>query len=105
MQTVHLDSWQAFRDLVDAYSAIRPTYWRGQAHPGWPMASSFERRILALNGGATEGPSAIYPYDGRLAAIFKLDEQIVATRQHLEDSFKRGALGLLRSVTSGPRLD
>lgn len=42
-----------------------PTYWRGQFDPNWPLASSFERQILQLNGGWMPKASQIYPYDGR----------------------------------------
>ena len=65
METICIRRWQEFREYVDNDRAIMPVYWRGQADPGWPLASSFERLILNLFGGWREGASKVYPYDGR----------------------------------------
>ena len=67
MKTLHFETWQEFRDFVDADDNIRvgPSYWRGQRNPDWPLASQFERVILGMSGGWKEGASQIYPYGNR----------------------------------------
>ncbi len=62
METVTFRHWKDFRDYVHAHSYACPIYWRGQKDPEWPIASSFERKILELNGGWMDGASKVYPY-------------------------------------------
>ena len=74
-----------------------PHYFRGQRDPSWPLASSLERRILALNGGENPGASQVYPYDCRFLRNGEpiLDDGGFDTvvESHLE-RFKRAASGL-----------
>jgi hypothetical protein len=65
MITICLSEWQEFRNSIDNDRQIYPTYWRGQRDPSWPLASSFERMILSLNGGHKPDASQLYPYEGR----------------------------------------
>lgn len=65
MDTVELKTWQDFRDHIDRDKQAMPVYWRGQENPNLPLASSFERKILALNDGYKPGASMLYPYDHR----------------------------------------
>jgi len=65
METLGIQNWKEFRDFVDDDRQVMPVYWRGQQDPDWPLASSFERIILNMNGGWKADASKIYPYDGR----------------------------------------
>jgi hypothetical protein len=65
MKSLRFSTWQAFRDFIDNDRQVLPVYWRGQRDPTWPLASSFERTILAMAGGHKQGASQVYPYDGR----------------------------------------
>ncbi len=62
METVKLKHWSEFRDYVFDHKFAVSTYWHGQKDPSWPLASSFERKILSLNGGWMDGASMVYPY-------------------------------------------
>jgi hypothetical protein len=70
-------------------------YFRGQRHPDWPLASSLERRILALRGGDRPGASQVYPYDCRFLRNGEVwpDGVDALVAEHLE-RFKRSASGL-----------
>lgn len=98
MNRVEFRRWAQFRAWVDDQHAIVPTYWRGQMDPSWPLASAFERMILAMSGGAKPGASCIYPYDGRFER--REGARIWATgfyqglRDRYLNSFKRAASGL-----------
>jgi hypothetical protein len=91
-------TWDELKAFMAAPAAPGTAhYFRGQRDPGWPLASSLERRILELRGGDRPGASQIYPYDCRFlrngepmleAASF---EAVITA--HLEN-FKRGASGL-----------
>jgi hypothetical protein len=65
MITLHFDTWKEFREFVDSDRHASPVYWRGQRESDWPLASQFERKILAMNGGWKESASQVYPYSGR----------------------------------------
>lgn len=66
METIKIKNWSEFREWIDQdQQQIMPIYWRGQKDPSWPLASRFERLILAMNGGWKDGASCIYPYDDR----------------------------------------
>jgi len=65
MIRIEFKRWTDFRSWIDDDLQILPVYWRGQKNPTWPLASSFERIILNMNGGWKVGASFIYPYDGR----------------------------------------
>jgi hypothetical protein len=74
-----------------------PHCFRGQRDPDWPLASSLERRILALRGGDKAGASQVYPYDCRFLRNGEpmLDDGgfDAVVGAHLE-RFKRAASGL-----------
>ena len=73
------------------------SYWRGQKDSSWPLASSFERVILNLNGGWKAGASSIYPYDGRYernGILFWADGFYQAARDSDLDAFKQASAGL-----------
>ena len=65
MERIQLKDWADFRAWVDRDLQVMPVYWRGQKDPDWPLASSFERTILRLNGGWEVGSANVYPYGGR----------------------------------------
>lgn len=65
METSEFKNWADFRNWIDADRQVMPVYWRSQKDPSWPLASPFERQILAMNGGWKQTASHIYPYDGR----------------------------------------
>ena len=61
MKTVECASWSEFREFVENEESQSSAYWRGQAEPSWPLASGFERLILALNGGTRPTAAMVYP--------------------------------------------
>src|SRR5262249_24366917 len=65
MDTIKFNTWADFRTWIDADRQTLPVYWRGQATPDWPLASSSEREILRSEGGTQAGAAQLYPYDGR----------------------------------------
>ncbi len=65
MNVLRFEKWNEFREYIDNDRQAYPTYWRGQLDPDWPLASSFERQILNLNGGWKSTSSRLYPYSGR----------------------------------------
>jgi hypothetical protein len=65
MRTVNVTNWTEFRNFVGEDLQFTRTYWRGQRDPSWPLASTYERTILDLEGGTRPGASKLYPYDGR----------------------------------------
>jgi hypothetical protein len=99
MRRVEVQTWE---QLVEFLGAEAPAgmvhYFRGQRDPRWPLASSLERRILALHGGDRDCASHVYPYDGR---FLRDGKPVVAedgvlhalVERHLE-RFKRAASGL-----------
>ena len=97
MKTLHFDTWQGFREFVDNDSQDFPVYWRGQIDPNWPLASQFERKILAMYGGWKESAIQLYPYDGRYSRDgHKLwsDGFLREMRDGYLERFKRAASGL-----------
>lgn len=97
MKTLRFPRWQGFREFVDKDRQILPVYWRGQRDPTWPLASPFERIILAMAGGSREGASQIYPYDSRYQRSGKKiwsDGFYQAMRDRYLDAFQRAASGL-----------
>jgi hypothetical protein len=70
-------------------------YFRGQRNPDWPLASSLERRILALRGGDRPGASQVYPYGCRFLRNGEVWPEgfDALVSEHLE-RFKRAASGL-----------
>jgi hypothetical protein len=80
----HFDTWDSFRRFLETPSQLRVPYvWRGQRDPGWPLASSLERELLAsdafLGEGGPRGSG-----DRPMQALMQ---------QHL-DRFKQSASGL-----------
>ena len=65
MECTKFEQWAEFRAWIDKDRQILSVYWRGQRDPSWPLASSFERKILNMFGARIQGASRIYPYDGR----------------------------------------
>ena len=97
MKTYAFTTWRAFGDFVDDDRPDCPVYWRGQRDPDWPLASSFERILLAMEGGSRPGASQIYPYGNRYrqgasrvwpAGFYQ------ETRDRYLDLFKRSVSGL-----------
>jgi hypothetical protein len=90
-------NWGEFRSWVDADRQVLPVYWRGQKDPSWPLASSFERQMLRLNGGLESTASNVYPYDGRFDREGKKIWEsgfYAAVRDRYLDAFKRASSGL-----------
>lgn len=55
MKRIDIDTWEAFRAFLEEPPDPGTTfYWRGQGNPDWPLASSLERKILGLRGGALD---------------------------------------------------
>jgi hypothetical protein len=49
MIQIDIDTWEGFRAFLEEPPETGTTfYWRGQGNPDWPLASSLERRILAV---------------------------------------------------------
>ncbi len=66
MREIRIDAWRDFQAfLLEPPREAAVHYWRGQRDPRWPLASSWERRILDLRGGDAASASQVYPYDGR----------------------------------------
>lgn len=97
MKTLTFSRWAEFRSRIDEDRQVMPVYWRGQKNPAWPLASSFEREILRLNGGTRPAASQLFPYDGRYERdgkrIWAQDFYRKARDRYLE-AFKRSSAGL-----------
>jgi hypothetical protein len=97
MKQLNFSTWGEFRSFVDEDRQVLPVYWRGQMDPNWPLASAFEREILALNGGWKENASKMYPYDGRYMRdgepIWEKDFYQSMRDRYLQ-AFERAASGL-----------
>jgi len=50
MECTKFEQWAEFRAWIDKEPADSSVYWRGQRDPSWPLASSFERKILNMFG-------------------------------------------------------
>jgi hypothetical protein len=97
MNTFHFSTWKKFQEFIENESPGVPAYWRGQRDPSWPLASSFERIILAMYGGSEPGASQLYPYDNRYKrGPNKIWESgfYQETRDRYLEAFKRSASGL-----------
>jgi hypothetical protein len=97
MKTIRFEKWQQFRDFIDNDQQVFPVYWRGQRDPTWPLASSFERTILAMAGGSKKGASQLYPYDGRYQQDGNkiwADGLYQSLRDRYLDAFQKAASGL-----------
>jgi hypothetical protein len=97
VERIQLKDWGDFRAWVDADLQVVPVYWRGQKDPGWPLASSFERTILRLNGGWKASSANVYPYDGRFLRKGKKfwgDTFYDDSRDRYLEAFKRSSSGL-----------
>ena len=97
METIYICRWQEFREYIDSDRQILPVYWRGQSNPEWPLASSFERIILNLNGGWKDEASQIYPYDERYVLHGKStweDGFFQSLRDRYLNAFKHATSGL-----------
>jgi hypothetical protein len=97
VKRIEFRNWTDFRAWVDADRQVLPVYWRGQKDPMWPLASSFERQILRMNGGWEPGASNVYPYDGRYDRGGKKTWEAgyyAAMRDRHLDAFKRASSGL-----------
>lgn len=97
METIRLKRWQEFREYIDNDKQIVSVYWRGQKDPEWPLASSFERKILQMSGGYKPNSSMIYPYGGR----YKRGDKYIwekgfyhKYRDRYFNAFKQAATGL-----------
>ncbi len=66
MESVEFGQWSEFRSWIDKDRPALPVYWRGQKDPSWPLASSFERKILNMFA-----KPRIYPYGGYLDSLSK----------------------------------
>ena len=60
MKVVQVESWAAFRQVVDQPFAVVPVYWRGHASAHWLLASAFERMILAMPGRSPHWTPGFY---------------------------------------------
>lgn len=99
----HLEfkKWSEFRTWIDDDRQIMPVYWRSQPKPSLPLASSFEREILELNGGSLPGAELIYPYGGRYDFGGKPnweDGFYQAMRDRYIKAFERAATGIRGST-------
>ena len=97
MKSVEIKNWTDFRSWVDADRQVLPVYWRSQKDPAWPLASSFERQFLRLNGGWKVGASNVYPYDGRFEREGKKTWEpgfYAAMSDRYLDAFRRASSGL-----------
>src|SRR5882724_4043132 len=56
MRTVNVTNWTEFRNFVGEDLQFTRTYWRGQRDPSWPLALTYERTILDLEGGTEPAP-------------------------------------------------
>lgn len=74
-----------------------PVYWRGQKDPEWPLASSFEREMLRMNGGWRPDAAAVYPYGGRFERDGKKTWEVgfyANMRDRRLHAFRRACSGL-----------
>jgi hypothetical protein len=97
MNSHHFSTWKQFQEFIEDERPDAPAYWRGQRDPSWPLASSFERIILAMHGGAEPNAGQIYPYDNRYTkGSSKIWEPgfYQITRDRYLEAFKRSASGL-----------
>ena len=97
MNTIAFDTWRDFRDYIDRERPGCPVYWRGQRDPNWPLASSFERIILSMDGGSEPGATQVYPYGGRYRKNGRPtwpEGFYQQTRDRYLEVFKRSASGL-----------
>lgn len=77
MKCIDIDTWEDFRAFLEEPPEPGNTfYWRGQGNPDWPLASSLERQILAVEGRPLDA--------ARYSALIK---------RHLE-IFKAAACGM-----------
>lgn len=94
MIQINIKHWAEFRDWINSDRQAMPVYWRGQKDPAWPLASRFERQILAMYGGWQKTASQIYPYDGRYTnKNWEPDFYLIMRNRYL-DAFKRASSGL-----------
>jgi hypothetical protein len=93
MKYEEFDSWSDFSLWVDR-GFVGPVYWRGQKNSKWPLASSFERKILNMFGGEKRGASMVYPYDGRYERDGKPIYCYQSMRDRYLEAFKSAATGL-----------
>lgn len=71
MNRLDIDTWEAFRAFAEEPPEPGTTfYWRGQGDPDWPLSSSLERKILALEG-ASPDPATYSALLGRHLGCFK----------------------------------
>lgn len=99
MDEIRIYSWQHFATAASEVPRGR-FLWRGQRDPGWPLASSLERRVLALWGAQNGGPGSVYPYSGRPTPTEK--ETIAAWTQGLQNHFSRAIVGVPGAPRSRP---
>jgi hypothetical protein len=97
VKRIEINRWADFRSWIDADRQIMPVYWRGQKNPTWPLASSFERQILRMNGGWKQGAVNVYPYGGRFERNGEKTWEAgfyEKMRDRYLDAFKRASSGL-----------
>jgi hypothetical protein len=100
MQETRIDIWDFFTEKVLKGQSSDDTtvLWRGQRNPTWPLASSFERRVLV--GWNLDGPQALPPYDGHPSEPEK--EDIARRRTRLKTLFSRALLGVAGAPPDRP---
>jgi hypothetical protein len=102
MERVWIESWEQFGERAAALPARDGTIvlWRGQADPKWPLASSFERRVLALWGGDRGENGSLPPYDGHPTASER--DEIGKWRSRLLELFRRALMGVSGAPVVNP---
>jgi hypothetical protein len=98
MRDVRIETWEQLQAFLhEGPRGAAAHYWRGQRDPEWPLASSWERRVLDLFGGERPEASSLYPYDGRYIdggkARFAPGVYEAMLAAHLE-RFKQSTCGL-----------
>jgi hypothetical protein len=104
MRQIRIDTWPEFQAFLNEppHEETGAYYWRGQRDPSWPLAASWERKILDLLSGDNVGMGAadaqlVYPYGGRhlggQAAPLAPGAYERMAKEHLE-RFKCSASGL-----------
>jgi hypothetical protein len=98
MKETRIDIWDFFTEKVLKTASTDDTtvLWRGQRDPSWPLASSFERKLLRAWG--LEGAKALPPYDGH-----PVDEKEIETIAKRRDRLKMLFARALQGVPDAPR--
>ena len=102
MKETRLEIWDFFTEKVLKTSAPDGTIvlWRGQRDPSWPLASSFERKVLT--GWKVLGTEAVPPYNGHPTDPER--EDIDRKRTRLNALFSRALMGVYGAPADRPDL-